>query len=188
MKFKSFVVAAALLLVGCRAGDEGNRTSVNQAEAAVAPILTTPDARDNASYARPLEARVTHVALDLGVDFNARRIGGTATLDIQRKPGAREIILDDKGLEIESVTDGNRQPLEWKVGDADEKLGAPLAITLRPDTERLSPYYDVRLTRHFDLQLHDYATHAEVPLDAPGHRPVPAQPRSTSSHCARNGI
>ena len=137
MKFKSFVVAAALLLVGCRVGDEGNRTSVNQAEAAIAPILTTPDARDDASYARPLEARVTHVALDLGVDFNARRIGGTATLDIQRKPEAREIILDDKGLEIESVTDGNRQPLEWKVGASDEKLGAPLAITLRPDTERL---------------------------------------------------
>ena len=83
----------------------------------------------------PLEARVHHVALDLAVDFDAKRIGGTATLDIDRKPDAKEIILDDKGLEIASITDGDGKPLEYKVGAADEKLGAPLAIALRPDTD-----------------------------------------------------
>src|SRR5688572_15895642 len=122
---QKFAIAAALLLGGCRAADEGNRTEVNQAEAAIAPILTTPDARDNASYARPLEARVHNVALDLAVDFNTRRIGGTATLDIDRKPEAKEIILDDKGLEIASITDGEGQALNWKVGNPDETLGAP---------------------------------------------------------------
>ena len=131
------VLAAALFLAGCRAGDDGNRTEANQAEATVAPILTTPDAVDEASYAKPFEARVTHVALDLGVDFDAKRIGGTAALDIDRKPDAKEIILDDRGLEIESITDGDREPLEWKVGTADEKLGAPLAIALRADTKRI---------------------------------------------------
>ena len=80
--------------------------------AAIAPILATPDARDVHSYARPLEARVHHVALDLAVDFAAKRIGGTATLDIQRKPDAKEIVLDDKGLEIESVADGSGKPLD----------------------------------------------------------------------------
>ena len=34
------------------------------------------------------------------VDFAAKRVGGTATLDIEAKPDAKEIILDDKGLEI----------------------------------------------------------------------------------------
>ena len=135
--FPIFAIAAALSLAGCRAADQGNRTETNEAQAAVAPILTTPDAVDTASYARPLEARVTHVALDVTVDFDAKRVGGTATLDIDRKPEAKEIILDDKGLEIRSITDGNQQPLEWKVGAPDEKLGAPLAITLRPDTKRL---------------------------------------------------
>ena len=69
--------------------------------APIAPILDRPDAVDIHSYAKPLEARVTHVALDLDVDFDAKRVGGTATLDIEAKPGAKEIILDDKGLEID---------------------------------------------------------------------------------------
>ncbi len=131
------VLAAALFFAGCRGTDDGNRTEANQTEAAIAPILATPDARDNASYARPLEARVHHVALDLAVDFDAKRIGGTATLDIDRKPGAKEIILDDKGLEIASVADGKGQALDWKVGAPDQTLGSPLAVALRPDTERL---------------------------------------------------
>ena len=134
---QTVAIAAALLVAGCRGADDGNRAEANVAEAAVAPILTTPDAVDESTYAKPLEARVTHVALDLAVDFDAKRIGGTATLDIDRKPDARQIILDDRGLEIAGITDGNNQPLEWKVGAADERLGAPLAIDLRPDTKRL---------------------------------------------------
>ncbi|HJU76721.1 MAG TPA: aminopeptidase, partial [Sphingomicrobium sp.] len=141
MKFMSRVIlVAALLLGGCRAGEQ-DRNAVAPAEAQIAPIMTTADARDAASYARPLEARVYHVALDLAVDFDARRIGGTATLDIDRKPDATEIILDDKGLEIESITDGSNQPLSYKVGAADPKLGAPLTVTLRPDTRRLVVKY-----------------------------------------------
>ena len=136
--FRNAAIAAAVLLIAaCRGSDDGNRAEASRSEATIAPILTTADARDTASYARPLEARVHHVALDLAVDFDAKRIGGTATLDIDRKPDAKEIILDDKGLEIASITDGKQQPLEWKVGTPDEKLGAPLAVTLRPDTERL---------------------------------------------------
>jgi hypothetical protein len=48
------------------------------ARSADAPILETPEAKDAATYARPLEARVYHVALDLNVDFDDKRIGGTA--------------------------------------------------------------------------------------------------------------
>ena len=132
----SLALIAALLLAACRAGEPtGNEASV-AAEAQVAPILTTPDAVDAHSFARPREARVSRVALDLNVDFDAKRIGGTATLDIERKPEAKEIVLDDKDLEIESITDGS-QPLQFKVGASDPKLGAPLSIGLGPDTKRI---------------------------------------------------
>ncbi len=114
---------AALFLLSCQ-----TETPIEPAE--VAPILDTPDAVDLHSYAKPLEARVTHVALDLNLDFESKRIGGTATLDIQAKPGAKEIILDDKGLEIEAVTDEAGQPLPYKVGAYDESKGAPLAIQI----------------------------------------------------------
>jgi hypothetical protein len=131
-------LVAAILLSSCRSGDQnGNRAPAQAAEAAIAPILTTPDAVDPHSFAKPQEARVTHVALDLTVDFDTKRIGGTATLDIDRRHDAREIILDDNGLEIEGVADGSNHPLQWKVGQKDPNLGAPLAIALRPDTKRI---------------------------------------------------
>jgi len=133
---------AAVLLSACRASEQTrNLNQPAPAEAAVASVLTTPDAVDTATYARPLEARVTHVALDLGVDFKAKRIGGTATLDIDRKPNAREIVLDDKGLQIDGVTDAAGKPLQWKVGTSDPNLGAPLTISLRPDTRRIVIHY-----------------------------------------------
>ena len=137
---RSVAAAAALLLAACQPSETNtvaNEGGTDTKEAQIAPILDTPEAKDTASYARPLEARVHHVALDLNVDFDAKRIGGTATLDIDRKPDAKEIVLDDKGLEIESVTDGANEPLQYKVGAADPKLGSPLAVALRPDTKRL---------------------------------------------------
>ncbi|MFL6750598.1 MAG: M1 family metallopeptidase [Sphingomicrobium sp.] len=115
---------AALFLLSCQT----DTTPIEPTD--VAPILDAPDAVDVHSHAKPLEARVTHLALDLDVDFDARRIGGTATLDIDAKPDATEIILDDKGLEISSITDQAGNPLPYKVGTMDENLGAPLTIRI----------------------------------------------------------
>jgi aminopeptidase N len=126
---------AAILLTACRGSEPGNAGDGSQA--AIAPVLATADAVDIHSFARPLEARVTHVSLDLDVDFDTKRIGGTATLDIERKADAKQIILDDNGLEIESVADSSRQPLEWKVGARDPNLGTPLSIGLKPGTRRI---------------------------------------------------
>jgi leukotriene-A4 hydrolase len=103
----------------------------------VAPVLDSADSVDIHSFAKPLEARVTNLALDLDVDFDASQVFGTATLDIQKKEGAKEIILDNKGLVIESIVDGAGASLDYKVGAVDENLGAPLAIALRPDTDKL---------------------------------------------------
>jgi aminopeptidase N len=130
----------ALLLAACRGGHEDGTAPQKQAEP-VAPVLTTADAVDTHSFARPLEAQVTHVALDLTVDFDSKRIGGTATLDIDRKADAKQIVLDDNGLEIQSVTDGSGKPLQWKVGAKDPNIGAPLAIALNSDTRKIAIRY-----------------------------------------------
>ena len=143
MKLSASLALIALLLLGaCRSGEQaGNQAASGASEATVAPILATPDAVDTHSFARPLEARVTHVALDLNVDFDTKRIGGTATLDIQRRPDAKEIVLDDNGLEIEGVADASKEPLQFKVGARDPNLGTPLAIALKPDTKRIVVRY-----------------------------------------------
>lgn len=103
---------------------------LHAAPAAVAPILTTPDAVDSETYARPQVARVTHVALDLVADFERKEMRGTATLDILAMRNAREIILDDKGLVIDSITDERGRPLRWTVGASDENKGAPLTVQI----------------------------------------------------------
>ena len=96
----------------------------------IAPILTTPDARDPHSYARPAEARVTHVALDLAADFDTHVIRGIATLDILAAPGAKQVVLDDNGLKIVTITDANGKPLPYEIGVVDKIHGAPLTVTL----------------------------------------------------------
>ncbi|PTQ13085.1 aminopeptidase [Sphingomonas oleivorans] len=129
MGLKSGAVLAAMgaaLLAACQPVDRlsGDRAPVS------APVLTSPDARDVHSSARPAEARVTHVALDLAVDFDTKRLSGMAALDIVAAPGARTILLDTKGLEIAAVTDAGGRPLPFSLGTADPILGAPLSVTL----------------------------------------------------------
>jgi aminopeptidase N len=125
---RSLLLALLSTLAAC--SPAADQPQPKREQPMVAPILETPEARDTSSYARPLEARVTHVALDLTADFAAKRMGGTATLDVQAKPDAREIVLDSKGLEIASVTDSDGKPLAWAVGASDPERGAPLAVRL----------------------------------------------------------
>jgi leukotriene-A4 hydrolase len=82
------------------------------------------------SFARAAEARVTHVALDLRADMQARQLSGTATLTIDRRPGASEIVLDTRDLEIERVADSSGTPLKYAMGGVDPVKGRPLTVTL----------------------------------------------------------
>jgi aminopeptidase N len=125
-------IALTLASAACSPAQEEQQKGdpAPSAERMVAPLLTVPDAADIHSYARPAEARVTHVALDLRADFAAERIAGTATLDVQAAPGAKEIVLDSKGLEIGSIDDAAGRALPYKLGQADPHLGAPLTVQL----------------------------------------------------------
>ena len=100
------------------------------AEAEVAPILLTPDAVDSQTWARPREARVTHVDLDLTTDFEARTVSGTAALTILAAPGAGEVVLDTLDLTISAVTDGAGRALAWTLGKSEGEKGAPLTVQL----------------------------------------------------------
>ena len=77
------IAACAVLATGCSTIDEGtvsgSQSGVPVQKAMVSPILTTPDAVDDQTYAQPQVARVTHVALDLDLDFDAKMIGGIVT-------------------------------------------------------------------------------------------------------------
>lgn len=137
----ALLLASAVALSGCQ-------TTLAPSSAgapAVSPVLATADAADPHSFARPLEARVTHVALDLSFDFAAKAVSGTATLDIDRKPNAREIVLDSDGYQVSAVTDAaTGAPLAFAYGAENEALGRPLTIQLQPGTRKLIIAYTAR--------------------------------------------
>ncbi len=60
-------------------------------------------ARDPHSFARPDEAAVKQLDLDLVVDFERKEISGRATLELAVAAGATEVVLDTRDLTIEQV-------------------------------------------------------------------------------------
>ena len=110
-------------------------------ETTTATMTAAPLAPDVHSFARPAEARVTHIALDLQADFTARRLGGRATLTFVRRPDARELVLDTRGLEIRQVLDERRQPLKFRLEPPVEHLGQALVIGLPASGDRVVVEY-----------------------------------------------
>ncbi len=102
-------------------------------------MVTLP--RDVHSFARPEVARVTHVDLDLQTDFASKTLSGTAALDVAAAPGAGEIVLDTRSLEIQGVTDAGGRALQWTLGQGDSILGRPLTVTLPTGTRRIVVRY-----------------------------------------------
>jgi leukotriene-A4 hydrolase len=97
----------------------------------------TYPARDVHSYARPDEARVTHVALDLSADFTTHQLSGRATLDLAVAPAASRLVLDTMELTIRSVTDAAGRALEHALAAPDPIVGRALTVTLTPATTRI---------------------------------------------------
>lgn len=102
----------------------------------IAPILTSADALDPSTYARPQIARVTHIDLDLALDFAAKAVGGTASLDVLAAPGATELVLDSNGLGVSRVTDASGRELPFAIGKGVAGKGGPLIVTMGPGGEQ----------------------------------------------------
>ena len=129
MRFPAILslVLSAASLAGCNAPSD-NSASLN--EVIISSVLTTADAADPYSYAQPQIARVTHVALDLDLDFAKQQVSGTATLGIVAQPEARSLVLDSDGLQIASVTDEAGTKLPFELGTVEAGKGAPLTVAM----------------------------------------------------------
>ncbi|XP_071559235.1 leukotriene A-4 hydrolase-like [Temnothorax nylanderi] len=91
-------------------------------------VLSTTDPH---SFAKPEEARVKHIDLELNVDFYEKVLEGKAILTIERKPSVKQIILDRLGLVVLNVTDIDDKPLDCHVTDVDSPaLGNPINVHL----------------------------------------------------------
>jgi leukotriene-A4 hydrolase len=117
-------LALATAMGGCAMTAPGSDMPPLPASAA-APVVYPLDTH---TWARPDVAHVRHVALDLTADFAAHTLSGTATLDVQGRPGATEVVLDIKNLDIRGVADASGAPLRFVVGANDAIKGQPLTV------------------------------------------------------------
>jgi leukotriene-A4 hydrolase len=91
------------------------------------------------SYAQPNEAVITHLNLDIDVNFETEVISGSASYAIDNN-NASQIILDAKNLVIEKVqADG--KDTGFSLGTYDESLGQPLNIKINGSTKNITVFY-----------------------------------------------
>ena len=105
------VLGLFVIVTGCRPDVDDPET-----------VMTIDDVH---SHARAAEARVSHVSLDLTVDFTNRTLRGTAALTVVRTGDADELVLDTNDLRISGVRDQAGHALPYSLGDADALLGPP---------------------------------------------------------------
>lgn len=89
---------------------------------------------DPHSHANTDDFRATHAVLDLTADFQREVLTGSVELQLQRlDPQARELVLDTRDLTIgavELLREAGSEKLEYRLGERDAILGAPLHVSL----------------------------------------------------------
>jgi leukotriene-A4 hydrolase len=97
--------------------------------------------RDAHSFARPQEAVVRHLDLNLAVDFDARRLRGSATLTIDNLTKGNSLHLDARDLSIDSVVLDDGAKARFDLMPAVPFLGSELVVQIKPETRKLTVYY-----------------------------------------------
>ena len=98
-----------------------------------------PNAVDHHSFAKPEESIITHLNLDLKVDFSDEVITGIATYLISSDSSAEKIILDVNHLSVDSIfllTNAGRKSAQFSIGPALPHVGSPLSIELSNSSPR----------------------------------------------------
>ena len=95
---------------------------------------------DSHSYAKPEEAVVKHLHLDLNVDFDKKQLSGYAELSIETNGKTNELHLDSRDLTIDSVwTDGDATT--FQLGEQKPYIGSDLSIAIKPTTKKVKVKY-----------------------------------------------
>lgn len=95
------------------------------------------------SHARPSEAVIKHLSLDLLADFKLKKLSGTATYDITIIDDADTIIFDTRNLDIHQVT-VNGIKVDHTLGASSEWIGQALMIPVEFNSKQLVITYSTR--------------------------------------------
>ena len=105
-------------------------------------LMAAETVDDPTSFANINEVRITHMDLDLGVDFQQQQLRGTAVLQLNNITGTDTLILDVWDMEIRSVSLGEGNRKTWySLGEEIDYIGQPLRIHISPETEQVTVRY-----------------------------------------------
>ena len=101
---------------------------------------------DTFTYANYDEVQMTHLSLDLDVNFDKKTLDGTAVIDFKPvKPGAHILKLDTADLDISSVQgytrDGEWVAMDYALRDKDPVMGTMLSIPFSKGTSKVKITY-----------------------------------------------
>ncbi len=94
------------------------------------------------SFAKPEEAIITHIHLNLNVDFDKHLLMGFAKINFKNLTGADRLILDTRDLEISRITQGDdERDVKFTFGDEVKFLGKALNIFVDKGVSLVTIYY-----------------------------------------------
>jgi leukotriene A-4 hydrolase/aminopeptidase len=143
----NLVLGAAVAMLALSACSEQVVTEQNTA---ITPIESKADVfsnvieegKDYHSFANPKEIKVTHLGLDLDVDFDRKILSGEVQVSFERiTENASQLILDTRDLDIHGVN-FNGQAIPFELEESDSFLGAALKISVPADSEKISIRYN----------------------------------------------
>ena len=83
---------------------------------------------------------ISHLSLDVKVNFDNKNIEGCATWDINNKHNVGHLLLDTRMLNIDSVlVDGNK--VDFRLGETVEHLGEQLQIPIEDNSRHVAIHY-----------------------------------------------
>lgn len=105
------------------------------------PINAIKSGTDYHSYSNPDKIKVTHIDLDLTANFDKKSLIGSAILTFERlREDASELVLDTRDITISNISiDGH--PVDYKLQEPDENLGAALHIQVGKAAQQVSIEY-----------------------------------------------
>jgi aminopeptidase N len=134
MKLKAlFLILPLALFVACKQGKPKEETHAT----------TTNDGRtDWHSFSQPKLAVAKHLDLSLKVDFDQKKIYGTAAWTIENPGKANEIIFDTYGLDIVKVTTGaDAKEAQFLLDEQDSIRGSALHVPIDASTNLVTIEY-----------------------------------------------
>ena len=151
---QSVSLLCLVALTACRHSEPVAAPAV--ARHALAPKVVAPESvmpartHDESSYAEPDKARISHLALDLTVDFDKKQLSGTATLDMNwYDKDASTLVLDTRDLSIDKIEGGDGtgdwKPLTFTLAPRDPVFGSKLTIAM-PGSGKAGQMRQVRIT------------------------------------------